>query len=976
MPASNGLGVIAGGSSIGARRRVEVERRWESRWSLLFAALLSLALYLGGGSSVRATTIYQTNISGYDPRIDLRTDGVVVHLHGHEATTIAQALKHWREVGGTPVYRMWFIGSDAGQFFTGGKFDGTSHTDAIETGPANDQFWQPGRPYMVPTPEWNEYMREITRHAIDHGAIGVAPEEPLAHGRAGYSPAFQRAWEAYYGEPWQAPLSSIEAYWKASKLKSHLYFETVKAVLEEAKSYGRSVGKDVQVILPTHSLLSHAAGHMIFPNGAAARLPELDGLIGQVWTGPIGWSLGRYEGRQLTRDNGFFDSAWLLYSSFVNLTRGTDKSMYLLADPVEDDPNYRWDQYHLWYNQTLVTKLMFPSVSDYEVMPWPDRIFLPGYSTGGGSPGPAPYLTQLMVNVQALADMPAQTEVRWHGGTQGIGVLVGDTLGWQRGGPNSSTMDSLHGLALPLLRRGIPVEVLAIERAGDEGYLDPFDLLLVSYDMWKPLEPEAHAALAEWVRQGGILVFFDGDDAYNRVDEWWRQAGYNAPVEHLFAELGLNVDPATRQTASGAGTESEWREILRAEADYHNLENLERREVDLSDLLPAEAILVRFRDPSTHDGWGPFLTTVEFESLGADGERRLVSFRANGGEEEAAYLDEVMGPGGVDSHRRFADATGHFTYRFPVAGATEAKIALTIGNHFSVTVLPVSEEVGGDGISAAGSFPTEIATQLHRLTDQRSVPVTSYVFDGVRASAYQTGIGDGAFLYVGVPSALFAASREGADVVRKLSAYVIDELAGGEYREDGVMLLERGAYVIAHSLNEDRTLRGAYVDLFDPNLPVVDEYTLAPGDSALLYDVTSLLGQREPAVLYASRELLVEEHRMDGGEAAGEAGATGGSESAEATSYLVSAGPWQTRGVIRLYAGERTPVKIAAYAMRGFGRRLDHAEVEDLDPWIERLQGGQLQPVSSKWEWDEASRSLKIDFDQWHSGVIVAVDWQ
>lgn len=185
---------------------MEPGRRWTAPAVALVAASLILVV-LAGGASVRAATLYQTSIGTYDPRIDLRTDAVLVHMHGHEFATVAHALKHWQEAGNTPVYRMWFIGSDAGQHFTGGRFDGVKHTDAIETGAGGDQYWQPGRPYMVPTPEWNEYMRQITRHAVDNGVAGIAPEEPLAHGGAGYSPAFQRAWEAYYGEPWQAPHS-------------------------------------------------------------------------------------------------------------------------------------------------------------------------------------------------------------------------------------------------------------------------------------------------------------------------------------------------------------------------------------------------------------------------------------------------------------------------------------------------------------------------------------------------------------------------------------------------------------------------------------------------------------------------------------------------------------------------------------------------------------------------------------------------
>lgn len=856
-------------------------------------SLLALLVGLLVATPLRAATLYQTNLSSYDPRIDLRTDGVLIHMHGHDPAMVEQALTQWQKAGGTPVYRMWLLGSDAGQAFTSGKVDGQQHGDAIETGPVGDQFWQPGRPHVVPTAEWNAYMRQIARHSIEAGAAGIVPEEPLAHARAGYSLAFRRAWEEFYGEPWQPPHFSVDAYWKASKLKSHLFLATLKAVLDEAREHERAFDREIEVLLATQSLLSHAAGSMIFASGAAARLPGLDGLIGQVSAGPIGWSLGRYEGKQLSRDEGFFETAWLLYSSLANLTRGTGKRLFLLSDPAEDDPYYSWDQYRLWYNQSLVAQLMFPEVTGYEVIPWPERVFLPGYETGGGSPGPAAYLTQLMVSVQALADigalaeqsrpsdrpgvserfglsgleastadageqanegpavdeetltraampvsremlastaMPAGTEtpvepqadlqVRWHGGTRGIGALVGDSLGWQRGGPHGSSMDSLYGLVLPLLRRGIPVEILPVERIGDAGYLDPFRVLLVSYDMWKPLDPQVHQALADWVQRGGVVLFFDGDDAYNRVDEWWHKAGYNAPVEHLFKALGLGVDPTTRTT----------------------------------------------------------LVDVAIADHGATG------------------------------------------------------------------------------------FPEELASSLQELVTRQRAPVTRYVFDGVSSSTYVSSAGEGAFVYVGVPSALFAVSRQGAEFVRQITKFAVEQLSGGEYREDGVMLLERGPYTIAYSIDAVRTLPSTYVNLLDPDLPVAFTYTLQPGEAALLYDVGALFAQAastkaQPKVLYASRELLAEHHEPS-------------------RSYLVSAGPWQTQGIIRLFAGSRLPKAVHAYAMRGYGSRLEHDEVHDLAPWIARIHAGELQRVAGEWEWDPDSRSLGIKFDQWHSGVMIVVEWE
>ena len=66
--------------------------------------------------------------------------------------------------------------------------------------------------------------------------------------------------------------------------------------------------------------------------------------------------------------------------------------------------------------------------------------------------------------ITALGDMK-QSEVRWeNAGTAGIGVLISDTMMFQRAGPASSDADlgSFYGLALPMLKRGVPVEPVLV----------------------------------------------------------------------------------------------------------------------------------------------------------------------------------------------------------------------------------------------------------------------------------------------------------------------------------------------------------------------------------------------------------------------------------------------------------------------------------------------------------------------------------
>ena len=56
------------------------------------------------------------------------------------------------------------------------------------------------------------------------------------------------------------------------------------------------------------------------------------------------------------------------------------------------------------------------------------------------------------------------------------------------------------------------------------------------------LTADVHAALADWVKRGGVLIVCDDDsDPYNTVHEWWNsgQFHYATPREHLFELLGL-----------------------------------------------------------------------------------------------------------------------------------------------------------------------------------------------------------------------------------------------------------------------------------------------------------------------------------------------------------------------------------------------------------------------------------------------------
>ena len=103
-------------------------------------------------------------------------------------------------------------------------------------------------------------------------------------------------------------------------------------------------------------------------------------------------------------------------------------------------------------------------------------------------------------------------------------------------------LSNFYGEALPLLKRGIPISITHLENVGYADTWKDVRVLLMSYSNMKPLSPEAHAHLAEWVKNGGFIVYSGrDDDPYQSVLEWWNQGDmhYTAPSQHLFSLMGI-----------------------------------------------------------------------------------------------------------------------------------------------------------------------------------------------------------------------------------------------------------------------------------------------------------------------------------------------------------------------------------------------------------------------------------------------------
>jgi hypothetical protein len=490
----------------------------------------------------------------WSPRTNLDADTVMVY--GIDDTT-ASRIRSWREHGYHVAVMTGVAWGPYAKYLTG-EFDGKEHWNQTQQDRNGNLILHGSReaPYISPTLSYGQFLANGVEAALDAGAEAIYLEEPEFWARAGWSDSFKASWQEFYHEPWQAPDSSVDAQYRASKLKYYLYRSALTQVFDAVRAWGRRHGRVIPCYVATHSLLNYAQWSIVSPESSLLAVGA-DGYIAQVWTGTSRVP-NVYDGVRRERT---FETAFLEYGALQNIARSSGKRIWYLNDPIEDDPAHSWMDYRKNWESTLTASLLQPVVSRYEIMPWPDRVFgsngrYPETEPSAAAlhpekiPIPHAYETELQTVFHALGEMqqPA-AETHWESaGTQGIGVLVSDTIMFQRAAPDRSDADlgQFYGLALPLLMHGMPIEPVQIESTygqSSPGFLSRYKVLLLTFEGQKPPSPAFHAVLAAWVHSGGALIVVDDDrDPYNRAREWWNTGSlhYSTPREHLFAKFGLS----------------------------------------------------------------------------------------------------------------------------------------------------------------------------------------------------------------------------------------------------------------------------------------------------------------------------------------------------------------------------------------------------------------------------------------------------
>ena len=492
------------------------------------------------GMAQEVKTTFQTS-SHWKPTIDVRSDAVMVYGTGSRPEmTFKNRVESWQKRGYTTHFMTGIAWGGYSDYFTG-KWDGKPHMDEGQKDAKGDTILHnPGTPYIVPTLNYLKYFKETqVKPVIDAGIREIFLEEPEFWAYAGYSDSFKREWQEYYGFPWRAQHLSAENTYLSNKLKYHLYYRALNEAFTYAKEYGKEKGMDIRCYVPTHSLINYSMWHIVSPEASLASMKNCDGYIAQVWTGTSRVP-NYFNGARKER---VFETAFLEYGSMESMTRPTGRKMFFLTDPIEDAPK-DWADYKQNYQATFTAQLLYPQIADYEVMPWPARIYEGLYRVSANSEEkariPRFYSTQMQIMVNTLNFMPlSKNKVS---GSQGISVLMANSLMFQRSlepveGYEDPQLSNFFGLALPLLKRGVPVSITHLENTGYADTWKDVKVLLMTYSNMKPLDPKAHQDLADWVKQGGIIVYCGRDnDPYQSVLEWWNQNGntYTAPSQHLF----------------------------------------------------------------------------------------------------------------------------------------------------------------------------------------------------------------------------------------------------------------------------------------------------------------------------------------------------------------------------------------------------------------------------------------------------------
>lgn len=236
--------------------------------------------------------------------------------------------------------------------------------------------------------------------------------------------------------------------------KNEILFKALQSIITISKEYARQVHKKIRCFIATHSIFNYANWGIISPEILLSNISGLDGFIGQVWQDTANNPI---DTRFTT-----FEQAYIEYASLSALTNSNNKYLLFLTDPV-GDKRRTWKAYQEGYLATTIAMLMIANVNNYEVLPWPHRIFEYRYPlnniTDKPTPIPDDFRSLILIFNQIMAAMPYEKT------KDECNVLISNLLMERdrEGNKRSELIRKYYDKLLPLVKLGSNIHFIFIE---------------------------------------------------------------------------------------------------------------------------------------------------------------------------------------------------------------------------------------------------------------------------------------------------------------------------------------------------------------------------------------------------------------------------------------------------------------------------------------------------------------------------------
>ncbi len=492
-------------------------------------------------------TLTQINVS-YNANYDLDLDCYLAYVYGKNSSPGAASFPNqWRAKkttyhNDTKIGIMIAFNRDNGEYVAIENKGSTRDVQTEKNGTLikHSQMTYPIY-YMVPTKNYIEYKWQAINSYLEAGGVEVvALEEPELWNRSGYSEGFKAEYEDYYGEAWQDPETSAEAMWKNQYFKAYINKVGVEYLTRKIKENY----PEVTVLIAAHSNFSYGRHGISTGWNMYASIPTVDGFIGQTWSDDAAMSM-QYQGKKI---NDVFMSSVFAYNGYgEGVTPG--QSVFLLQDPASDIAGSLEESVMLnRWKQTVVAAMMQDDTTSFQATIWPQRAFDIASNE----------YKIMQLNINRMYDEFDTLSGANYSGTPGIALGMSDSMGWQLGKSNmveNSSQDSISGMFCSLQEDGILLDTVFLDQKDEvlQQQLEKTNLLILAYDAIKPMNANANQIIAQWVKDGGRILYLAGDDAFSHASlEWWGEKN-TTPFADLLEQLGLTeLTVAVGEVKAGA----------------------------------------------------------------------------------------------------------------------------------------------------------------------------------------------------------------------------------------------------------------------------------------------------------------------------------------------------------------------------------------------------------------------------------------